>query len=126
MLPHPPGKRFFEKTGVPGQGAQIDQTDVIGLYRHNNRTTREGGKEPEGFELFVAKSSCLVVKAHGIAFDPVPDAEVIKKQFTVGEGSRTGIYHPNFFSNSDFFPSLRFSSKFFKIFEKFSFFWTFC
>ena len=65
-------------------------------------TTRKGGKKPEGVELFVAKSGCRVVIPHGVAFDPVPDAEVIKKQFTVGEGSRTGISHPNFFSNQIF------------------------
>ena len=74
---------LFEKTGVPGPGAQIDQTDVIGLGRHDDRTTRKGSKEPEGVELFVAKSGCRVVIPHGVAFDPVPDAEVIKKQFTV-------------------------------------------
>ena len=59
----------------------------------------KGGEQPEGVQLVVAEGLGRVVVTHGITLDLVPDPQVGKEQFTVGESARARITDANFLAD---------------------------
>ena len=66
---------------------EIYKLNVVGLGRHDDGTAWEGGKEPEGVQLIVAKGLGCIIITHGVSFDLVPHLHVVEKKLTIGKGA---------------------------------------